>query len=92
MFYRVSKEDGYIYGVVQGVNSNNSNITEEEYNRIKDILKNVPNAPEGYYYRLKENCEWELCEMPQIEETATEQDYLDALAELGVNTNEENNS
>ena len=87
MFYRVNKEDGYIHGVVQGVNPNNSNITEEEYNHIKDTIKNVPDAPEGYYYRLKENCEWELCEMPQIEETATETDYQMALKDLGVNFN-----
>lgn len=87
MFYRVNKEDGYIHGVVQGVNSNNSNITEEEYNHIKGILKNVPTAPEGYYYRLKENYEWELCEMPQIEEMATETDYQTSLESLGVSFN-----
>lgn len=70
MFYRVNKEDGYIHGVVQGVNPENSNSTEEEYNHIKDILENAPNAPDGFYYRLKESLEWELCkfEIKEIKE------------------------
>ena len=87
MFYRVNKEDGYIHGVVQGVNSENSNITEEEYNHIKGILENAPSAPDGFYYRLKENLEWELCELPSIEATATEADYQSALESLGVKFN-----
>lgn len=87
MFFRVNKEDGYIHGVVQGVNSENSNITEGEYNHIKGILENAPETPDGFYYRLKENLEWELCEMPQIEATATEADYQSTLEDLGVKFN-----
>ncbi len=63
MFYRVNIEDGYIHGVVEGVNPENSNITEEEYNHIKGIIENAPNAPDGFYYRLKDNLEWELLEL-----------------------------
>lgn len=63
MFYRINKENGYIHGVAAGVNPNNANCAEDEYNRIKAIIKNAPTAPEGYYYRLKENLEWELCKM-----------------------------
>lgn len=85
MFYRVNKEDGYIHGVVKGVSEKNANTTEEEYSKIKTTLENTPNAPEGFYYRLKENLEWELCEMPTVEETATETDYQTALESLGVN-------
>ena len=67
MFYRINKEDGYIHGVVMGVNADNGNITEKEYNKIKSIIENAPNAPEGFYYRLKENLEWELCELEIVE-------------------------
>lgn len=87
MYYRVNKEDGYIHGVVQGVNPENSNSTEEEYIKIKTILENAPTAPDGFYYRLKDTLNWELCEMPIIEETATEADYQTALENLGVNFN-----
>ena len=64
MHYRINKENGYIHGVVKGVNAENSNISESEYNEIKAIIENAPTAPDGFYYRLKENLEWELCEMP----------------------------
>lgn len=63
MFYRVNKEDGYIHGVVKGVNDNNANCTEEEYNHIKSLIENTPDAPDGFYYRLKDNFEFELCEL-----------------------------
>lgn len=66
MYYRINKEDGYIHGVVVGVNPNNANCTEAEYKSIKTILENAPVAPNGFYYRLKDNLEWELCEMPEL--------------------------
>lgn len=87
MYYRINAEDGYIHGVVKGVNAENANCTENEYNHIKSIIENTPIAPEGFYYRLKENLEWELCEMPIIEEMATEEDYQSALESLGVDFN-----
>ena len=67
MFYRINIEDGYIHGVVKGVSAENANCTEAEYEKIKDILMNAPIAPNGFYYRLKDNLEWELCEL-NIEE------------------------
>lgn len=87
MFYAINKEDGYIHGIVKGVSQENSNCTEAEYNQVMETFKNAPTAPEGFYYRLTENLEWELCEMPTIEETATETDYQEALESLGVNLN-----
>ena len=69
MFYRINAEDGYIHGVVKGVSRENSNCTEEEYNHIKGMLENAPTAHDGFYYRLKDTLEWELCEM-QIDEGA----------------------
>lgn len=88
MYYRINIEDGYIHGVVMGVNAENANCTEEEYMSIKGMLENAPTAQDGFYYKLKENLEWELCELPTIEgEEATEADYQSALEELGVNFN-----
>ena len=45
-------------------------ITEAEYNRIFDMIRNRPTAPEGYGYRLTAGLEWELYELPieEIEE------------------------
>lgn len=64
----------------------NEEITELEYNNILELIKNRPIAPQGFEYYLTEDLEWKLYEIP-IEETetqATEQDYQNALAEMGV--------
>lgn len=82
--YLINQENGYISGVVSGVDAAISNTTEEEYRTIKSMLEHAPDAPEGYYYRLRESLEWELCEIPVIEEEATEEDYQAALCEMGV--------
>lgn len=93
MFYRINKEDGYILGVVKGVSIENANCSEKEYINIRSCLENMPKAPDGYCYRLNENLEWVLCEIPIVEyegtepETATETDYQTALESLGVNFN-----
>ena len=68
MFYRKNIEDGYIHGVAVGVDAENANCTEEEYLQIKQIIENTPTSPDGFYYRLKENLEWELCEILIIED------------------------
>lgn len=88
--YLILKNDGYISGVVRGVSPDRSNATEAEYLEIKNIIENIPAAPEGYGYRLKENLEWELYELPEspeMQEEATEADYLEELARLGVDVN-----
>lgn len=62
-------------------------ITEPEYHKILEIIKNKPTAPTGYEYRLTDSLEWELHELPVVpveEEEATEEDYLQALERLGV--------
>lgn len=84
MFYRISREDGYITGVVAGVSAANANCTEEEYQQVKALLLSPPDAPEGFYYRLREDREWELHPAPEIAEEATEDDYIAALTEMGV--------
>jgi hypothetical protein len=83
--YLLNKQDGYIHSVVSGVSAANSNITEAEYIEIKAVIANMPTAPTGFGYRLKENLEWELYELPEMPEVeATEQDYIAALEQLGV--------
>lgn len=62
-------------------------ITADEYQRILAIIANRPTAPEGYGYRLTEALEWELYELPVVEEVdedATAADYEAALSEMGV--------
>lgn len=78
--------DGYILGVGEtNAEAVNNEIAETEYNNLQDILHNQPTAPDGYGYRLTESLEWELYELPTIEDEApTAADYEAALAEMGV--------
>lgn len=58
--------DNYIVGVGT-VAGTGSEITEDEYNKILDKINNRPTAPEGFTYRLTTALEWELAELPPIE-------------------------
>lgn len=58
--------DNYIVGVGTGAGSGDE-ITEDEYNEILNKINNRPTAPEGFTYRLTTALEWELCELPPIE-------------------------
>ena len=85
--YAINIQDGYIASVVAGVSAKNSNATEAEYLAVKSLLQNAPTVPDGFGYRLREDLEWELYELPEmtdIPEEATEGDYIAALAEMGV--------
>lgn len=62
MEYKKITSNGYILGVAQA--ESGGNISKETYDEITAIIHNMPTAPDGFYYRLKENLEWELCEMP----------------------------
>jgi hypothetical protein len=42
-------------------------ITAEQYDEIQIMLRNRPTAPEGYGYRLTEDLQWELYELPPVE-------------------------
>ena len=42
-------------------------ITEEEYNKILQIILSKPIAPEGFDYILTNELIWELCEIPDYE-------------------------
>ena len=56
-------------------------ITQTEYEEILSMLRNRPNAPEGFAYRLTADLEWELYEVPVEEETdeITDEEALDIL-------------
>lgn len=82
--FRIDTEDGYITGVVAGVSAANANCTGEEYQAVRAMLLAPPDAPEGQYYRLREDRTWELTEEQEIDPEAGEDDYIAALAEMGV--------
>lgn len=84
MYYKIV-ENGII--AVIGTGKGGSQITGAEYNHIKTIIDNRPTAPDGFTYRLTAELEWELYELPVVEEVdedATADDYEAALAEMGV--------
>lgn len=56
-------------------------ITETEYNEILSMLRNRPTAPDGFAYRLTENQEWELYELPteEADPELTEAEALDII-------------
>ena len=78
--YKLIK-NGYL--VLIGIGAIGDEITESEYNIIKDIIRNKPIAPDGYGNRLTESLKWELYELPndpiEADETTEleqkEQDY-----------------
>ena len=71
MFYK-NTYGGYIYSV--GVGEGLTQIPEEEYNAILNIINNRPVTPEGYAIRLKTDLTWETYELPEAETEATETD------------------
>lgn len=84
MRYYKNIEDAYIPSIGTGVGG--EEITQEEHENILSVIRNRPIAETGYAYRLRTDLTWELVEAPVVEEDAeaTEADYLEALAELGV--------
>lgn len=68
-------QDGYICGIGQGYGG--TEITESEYLEIVSVLNNMPEAPEGYGYKLKTDLTWELYELPPAPEPQPSQDWLD---------------
>ena len=53
------------YVAAIGVVKRGGNITKAEYNRLLEIIRNCPEAPEGYQYKLRNaDYQWELVELP----------------------------
>lgn len=90
MKYYKTIENNYIIGIEFG-KYGKLEITKDEYDTIAKTIKNRPNAPDGSTYKLKTDLTWELVEIPPQPETeaeATEQDYQNALFDLGVESND----
>lgn len=76
--YIKSVENGYILGIA--TNAVGTEITEAEYNEILSVIRSIPTAPKGCSYRLTENLEWELYELPAVEdEELTGEEALEIL-------------
>lgn len=55
-------------------------ITEREYEYLREILLARPSAPDGFAYRLTKELEWELQELPCVEEEElTAEEALDII-------------
>lgn len=65
MYYKIIT-NGYLIAI--GTGAGGVEITEEEYNSIREHIRNCPEAPEGCGYRLKDDLTWELYELPPIPE------------------------
>ena len=71
-------ENGYLTQI--NIDSGGTEITETEYNEILSVIRSIPTAPKGYSYRLTENLEWELYELPAVEdEELTGEEALEIL-------------
>lgn len=70
MKYFKNIENGYIVSVstVHG----QIEITKEEYDEILSIVKNIPQAPEGFEYRIKDDLTLEKCKIELIDEEVFE--------------------
>ena len=64
-------KNGYIIGLSVGAGTDEP-ITEEEYQKILDIIENRPQAEDGYTYRLTTSLDWVLEELPPIVKSETE--------------------
>lgn len=70
--------DGYI--VLVGIDCGGGEITEQEYNAIMDAIRSKPSAPHGCDYKLKADLQWELYELPPVEdEELTAEEALDII-------------
>ena len=69
MHYYKNVVDGYIVSLEERETpASGDEITEAQHNEILSILDNRPTAPDGYGYRLTEKMQWELYEIPVIDE------------------------
>ena len=66
MKYFKTVENGYIVAVQTVIGQ--TEITEEEYNSLLEVIHNKPIAESGFDYRLKEDLGWELYEIQAITE------------------------
>lgn len=51
---------------------NGTEITQDEYDKIRAIIAEKPQAPDGYGYHLTDDLKWELYKLPAEEEADDE--------------------
>ena len=74
-YYKII-ENGYITAIGTGDGSG-TDITEQEYNAIMDIIRNKPERTENSDFRLKQDLTWEeyeRIEEPVMDDDAEEED------------------
>ena len=76
MGYYKTIHDGYIYSI--GTGNGGTEITESEYNEIKTVIQNKPQATETTDYMLKADLTWEAYEVDSVDPDPTEEDYAEA--------------
>lgn len=74
--------DGYIVAIGTTGSAVAGEITQAEYAQLEAMIAECPAAPEGKYYRLKNDFTRELCDMPPAE--APKQYTREALEGLSV--------
>jgi len=78
-------EDGYIIAVT--TNHGQTPVEEREYRELLGVIRNMPDAPDGYTYRLRaDTLAWELAELPPEPEPSapTTDDIINTLFGGGV--------
>ena len=70
-------QDGYIRAIGQGAGG--EELTEAEYSTFLENIHNKPAAPDGYGYRFTDANEWELYELPIVEDDDPEVTEAEAL-------------
>ncbi|MBR5223055.1 MAG: hypothetical protein IKV81_02695 [Clostridia bacterium] len=70
MKYFKTIKNGYIIGLQTIIGQ--TEITEEEYNSLLQIIRDKPIAESGWDYRLKEDLTWELYETVEYSEEVSE--------------------
>ena len=70
MKYFKNIENGYIVSI--STQHGQTEITQEEYENILQVIKSIPQAPQRYEYRLKEDLSLELIKVEIVEEGGNE--------------------
>lgn len=65
-------EDGYLTGI--GTGAGGTEISEKEFGQLEAVIAAKPTPPEGRDYVLREDLQWQLCDLP---ETGAEDAPLD---------------
>lgn len=85
MSYFEKTKDGYIISFGESSEPIDTEITEERFNAIKQVVSEKPVAEEGKGYRLKTDLTWEEYDLPVIDEGSEEvtaKEIAQAIAEV----------